>query len=197
MIVRIFSFLVWGMCLSSTVFAAESKAVFAAGCFWCSESNFEKVEGVISVVSGYTGGAIEHPSYEQVSGGGTGHFESVEVTYDPAKVSYGHLLEVFWHSADPLDGAGQFCDKGDQYRSAIFYVGDDEKKQAEDSLKETARGLGTEVKTLILPAGVFWPAEEYHQDYYKKNPIRYRFYRNGCGRDERLKEIWGDKANSH
>ena len=191
----IFAFLL--LCLSAPAFAAEGKAYFAMGCFWCAESDFEKVDGVLAVVSGYSGGALENPSYEQVSEGGTGHYESIEVTYDPARVSYEHLLEVFWHNIDPVDPAGQFCDKGDQYKSVIFYQSVMEQSAAEAAMKAASTDIGQSVTTEILPFSKFWPAEEYHQDYYKKNPIRYRFYRNNCGRDNRLKEVWGDRANSH
>lgn len=173
---------------------ATARAVFAMGCFWCAESDFEKVDGVLSVVSGYTGGAVENPSYEQVSDGGTGHFEAIEVTYDPARVSYERLLDVFWRGVDPFDAVGQFCDKGDQYRAAIFTADAAQKQAAGESLKKVEGLLaGERVVTLVLEASKFWPAEDYHQDYYKKNPVRYRFYRGRCGRDERLQEVWGSK----
>jgi peptide-methionine (S)-S-oxide reductase len=173
-----------------------AKATFAMGCFWCGESDMEKVPGVVGVISGYTGGAVPNPTYEEVSSGGTGHLESIEVTYDPAKVTYEHLLEVFWHNVDPLDGAGQFCDKGGQYKAAIFYRDEAQKKAAEASKAGVARRF-PKVATEIRPASMFFKAEEYHQDYYKKNPVRYKFYRFNCGRDQRLKEVWGAEANSH
>ncbi len=176
--------------------APPAKATFAMGCFWCGESDMEKVPGVITVVSGYTGGTVKSPSYEEVSAGGTGHRESVEVTYDPAKVTYEHLLQAFWHNIDPLDNTGQFCDKGQQYRAAIFYR-DAAQKQAADASKAVLLKRWPNIATDILPAGTFYPAEEYHQDYYKKNPVRYHFYRFNCGRDERLKQVWGAEANSH
>lgn len=176
--------------------APAAKATFAMGCFWCGESDMEKVNGVISVVSGYTGGVDKNPSYEDVSAGGTGHREAVEVTYDPARVSYEHLLQVFWHNIDPLDKTGQFCDKGNQYRAAIFYHDAAQQKAAEGSKAAQVKRFGL-VATDVLPASTFYPAEEYHQDYYKKNPIRYHFYRFNCGRDARLKELWGAEAASH
>ncbi len=173
--------------------ATTEKAIFAGGCFWCTESDFEKVPGVISAVSGYTGGRVAKPSYEQVSAGGTGHRESVEVTFDPAKVSYAKLVEHYWHTVDPTNNAGQFCDNGPQYRSGIFYLNDAQRQQAEASKAIVMKKLG-KVYTDILPAGAFYVAEEYHQDYYKNNRLKYRFYRFNCGRDERLKRVWGDEA---
>ena len=173
-----------------------AKATFAMGCFWCGESDMEKVAGVITVVSGYTGGTAKDPSYEEVSAGGTGHRESVEVTYDPSKVTYDHLLQAFWHNIDPLDNERQFCDKGLQYRAAIFYH-DAAQKQAADASKAALTKRFPKIVTDILPAQTFYVAEEYHQDYYKKNPVRYHFYRFNCGRDQRLKEVWGAEANSH
>jgi peptide-methionine (S)-S-oxide reductase len=180
---------------SSTLTAAPSagKAVFAGGCFWCEETAFKGVPGVISVVSGYTGGQKKNPTYEEVSAGGTGHAESVEVTYDPAKISYEKLLEIFWHNVDPLQASGQFCDHGTQYRSAIFYANDAQHAAAEASkrkLEEEPRFKG-KIVTQIAPASTFYPAEDYHQDFYKKSPLRYKTYRAGCGRDARLQELWG------
>lgn len=172
--------------------APTEKAIFAGGCFWCTESDFEKVPGVIAAVSGYTGGHVRNPSYEQVSAGGTGHRESVEVIFDPAKVSYAQLLDHFWHSIDPTDNDGQFCDNGGQYRSAIFYRNQSQKEQAEASKVAVMRKFG-KVYTDILPAGPFYPAEEYHQHYATKNPVRYHFYRFNCGRDQRLRQLWGDQ----
>jgi peptide-methionine (S)-S-oxide reductase len=169
-------------------------ATFAGGCFWCMVPPFQKTPGVISVTSGYTGGTKSHPTYEEVSDGNTGHRESVEVVYDPAKVTYAQLLDTFWHNVDPTDNSGQFCDHGSQYRSAIFYHDAEQKRLAEESKAALQKRL--HVVTDIQPASQFWPAEEYHQDYYKKNPVRYHFYRFNCGRDQRLEEIWG-KAPAH
>jgi|ERR1051325_11464516 peptide-methionine (S)-S-oxide reductase len=165
-------------------------ATFAGGCFWCEESAFDEVPGVVKVVSGYTGGAKQHPSYEEVSDGGTGHRESVEVTYDPAKISYEKLLDIYWHNVDFKDNGGQFCDRGSQYRSAIFVHNDAQRRAAEASKAALEKRFG-KVATDILPASTFWPAEEYHQQYHKKNPLRYNLYRFNCGRDARLKELWG------
>ncbi len=176
--------------------ASQQRAVatFASGCFWCTEADFEKVDGVIDAVSGYTGGRVANPTYEQVSTGNTGHIEGVQVFYDPTRVTYGQLLNVFWRNVDPVDATGQFCDKGEQYTSAIFYATPAEQAQAEASKRAIQQSdrITETVATRIVPAGVFYNAEEYHQSYYKKNPIRYRFYRNGCGRDQRLKELWGN-----
>ena len=169
-------------------------AVFAGGCFWCTESDFEKVPGVLAAESGYTGGRKANPTYEQVSDGGTGHTEAVRVTYDPARVNYAQLVEYFWRTIDPTVRNRQFCDVGSQYRSAIFWQTDEERAIAEKSRDALlASGRFKEVHTEIEKASVFYPAEEYHQDYYKKNPIRYGYYRHGCGRDDRLKELWGEK----
>lgn len=171
--------------------AATATAIFAGGCFWCSEHDFESVPGVVDVVSGYTGGHVKDPTYEQVSAGGTGHFEAIRVTYKPEVVSYQRLLEVFWRSIDPTDAGGQFCDRGNQYRSAIFYGDDKEKKLAEESKATLVKsGKFKDVATLILPAETFYPAEEYHQNYATKNPLRYQFYRYSCARDEKLKKLW-------
>jgi peptide-methionine (S)-S-oxide reductase len=170
----------------------QAAAVFAGGCFWCMEPPFDKLPGVISTISGYTGGTEADATYGRVSSGGTDHFESVQVVYDPGKVSYTQLLDVFWHNIDPLDATGQFCDKGRQYRSAIFVQSDAERQAAEQSKLALQRGpfRGT-VVTEIRTASAFYPAEEYHQDYYLKNPLKYRFYRASCGRDARLGEVWG------
>jgi peptide methionine sulfoxide reductase msrA/msrB len=168
-------------------------AVFAGGCFWCTESDFEKVDGVIDAVSGYTGGRVANPSYEQVSAGGTGHVEAVKVIYDPEKVSYARLLNVFWRHVDPTDRGGQFVDRGSQYRSVIFYSGEEQRQLAEASKKELEQSgrFAKPIVTEILPLGPFYEAEGYHQDYYKKNPIRYNFYRAGSGRDQFLDKVWG------
>jgi peptide-methionine (S)-S-oxide reductase len=166
-------------------------AIFAGGCFWCVESDFDKVPGVISTISGYIGGRTSNPTYQQVSGGGTGHAEAVEIVFDPAKVSYEKLLDVFWHSIDPLTKDAQFCDHGDQYRSAIFYLGDAQRQQAEKSKAAVQARFKEPVQTEIAAAGTFFKAEDYHQDYHTKNPIRYKFYRFNCGRDARLQQLWG------
>jgi len=167
-------------------------AIFAGGCFWCVEADFEKLPGVVSAESGYTGGQLKNPTYEQVSHGGTGHAESVRVSYDPTKVTYRQLLDYFWHHIDPTVKDRQFCDGGNQYRSAIFYQNDAERQAAEASKAELEKsGRFAHVYTEIVPASTFYVAEEYHQDYYKKNPIRYNFYRSRCGRDARVAEVWG------
>jgi peptide-methionine (S)-S-oxide reductase len=174
--------------------AEKAIAVFAGGCFWCVEADFDKVAGVISTTSGYTGGHTIDPTYEQVSHGGTGHAEAVEIVFDPAKVSYEKLLDVFWHNIDPLARNRQFCDHGDQYRSAIFYRDDKQHGLANASKSAVEARFKQPVATEIVPAGPFYKAEEYHQDYYLKNPIRYKFYRFNCGRDSRLEELWGKKG---
>ena len=176
-----------------------AKATFAGGCFWCMEPPFEALDGVSSVTSGYTGGRKENPTYEEVSAGGTGHAESVQILYDPAKIPYEKLLDVFWHNVDPTYAGGQFCDSGFQYTTAIFVHDDAQRAAAEASKKalEASKVLKAPIVTEIVKAGVFWAAEDYHQSYYRKNPIRYNFYRSGCGRDSRLKQLWGDKAAVH
>ena len=178
--------------------APLAKATFAGGCFWCMEPPFDRVPGVVSTTSGYTGGTKVDPTYEEVSAGGTGHAESVEVLYDPAKVSYERLLDVFWHNVDPTVRDRQFCDTGHQYRTAIFYHDETQKRLAEQSKAalEKSKPFKEEIVTEIVPAGRFYPAEEYHQDYYKKNPVRYKFYRFNCGRDRRLEQLWG-QAPAH
>jgi peptide-methionine (S)-S-oxide reductase len=170
-------------------------ATFAGGCFWCLELPFDQVPGVVSTTVGYTGGHKTNPTYEQVSSGGTGHAEAIQIVFDPDKVSYARLLDVFWRNVDPFDAKGQFCDRGSQYRSAIFYHDEEQRKQAEQSRKKLEESLAVEqmVATEIVSASQFYPAEEYHQDYYQKNPVRYKYYRHSCGRDRRLKEIWGDQ----
>lgn len=174
--------------------AGLQTAIFAGGCFWCMVHPFEVIDGVISTISGYTGGSVANPTYEQVSAGGTGHRESVEVFFDPKKVSYETLLDVYWRNIDPFDDKGQFCDKGNQYRSAIFVANDEQKLTAEASKRKFEELFDRPIATDIRYAGTFYRAEEYHQDYYKKNPLRYRFYRFSCGRDARLKQVWGDEA---
>lgn len=169
-------------------------ATFAGGCFWCMEPPFDKLDGVVSVTSGYTGGHTGNPTYEEVSSGRTGHAEAVRIVFDPARIGYKDLLDVFWRNIDPTTPNRQFCDVGAQYRSAIFVHGEDQRRIAEDSRKTLAKTgrLGT-IVTEIVPATEFYPAEEYHQKYYRKNPVRYRFYRYNCGRDQRLEELWGKK----
>lgn len=168
-------------------------ATFAGGCFWCMEPPFDKLDGVISTTSGFTGGHTKNPTYKEVSRGGTGHAESVQIVYDPKKVSYSELLDVYWHNIDPTSANGQFCDRGNQYRSEIFYHNAEQKRLAEASKKALSetKPFKDPIVTAISPAGPFYPAEEYHQDYYQKNPVRYKFYRFGCGRDRRLEELWG------
>jgi peptide methionine sulfoxide reductase msrA/msrB len=174
--------------------ADTKSAVFAGGCFWCTESDFEKVPGVIEAVSGYTGGQVADPTYEQVLSGSTGHIEAVKVIYDPTRIDYVKLLEVFWRHVDPTDAGGQFVDRGDQYRSIIFYADEEEHRLAEASKQQlsAAGHFKDPIATEILPLGPFYAAEEYHQDYYKKNPWRYRFYRSNSGRDQFLEKIWSD-----
>src|SRR6266480_3351737 len=168
-------------------------ATFAGGCFWCVEADFDKVKGVISTTSGYTGGRAANPTYEQVSHGGTGHAEAVEIAFNPAEVNYERLLDVFWHNIDPLAKDRQFCDVGDQYRTAIFYHSEEQRQAAERSKALAQSRFKEPIQTEVVPAGPFYKAEDYHQDYYLKNPIRYAFYRFNCGRDARLEELWGTK----
>ena len=172
-------------------------ATFAGGCFWCMEPPFDAEPGVLKTIVGYTGGSGESPTYEQVSAGGTGHAESIRIDFDPAIVSYERLLEIFWENIDPLDEHGQFCDRGSQYRSAIFYHDEEQKELAEASKGRLAENgsLAGGIVTEIVPASTFYPAEEYHQDYYKKNPLRYKYYRYSCGRDIRLSQLWGKSRN--
>ncbi|HUT40109.1 MAG TPA: peptide-methionine (S)-S-oxide reductase MsrA [Gammaproteobacteria bacterium] len=186
--------------LAVTAFAAPAAqdtktatAIFAGGCFWCMEPPFDKLDGVISTTSGYTGGHKENPTYKEVSRGGTGHAEAMQVVYDPQRISYAQLLDVFWHNIDPTTSDGQFCDWGDQYRSEIFYNTPEQKQLAEQSKAALVelKPFKEPVVTGISAASTFYPAEDYHQDYYKKNPVRYKFYRYGCGRDQRLEELWG------
>ena len=172
----------------------QEKAIFAAGCFWCTEEAFEKVPGVVAAVSGYTGGTVKNPSYHDVSSGRTGHAEAVEVIYDPAKVTYEQLLDLFWVNHDPTVKDRQFCDSGSQYRPGIFYLDDEQKRLAEASKAkwEKMKPFKQPILTEITKAGAFYPAEDYHQDYYKKNPLQYRFYVTGCGRYQRLDSLWGE-----
>jgi peptide-methionine (S)-S-oxide reductase len=166
-------------------------AIFAGGCFWCMEKPFDEIPGVVATTSGYTGGTLVNPTYEQVGRGGTGHFEAVKITYDPAKVSYQKLLDTYWLQVDPFDAFGQFCDKGETYLPAIFYANDTERKAAEAAREVLYARFKKPIVVQILPAKVFYDAEGYHQDYYQKNPLRYAYYRNGCGRDARLRAVWG------
>ena len=192
--VAIFLFGAWNAQSTSeaAVDAALGKAYFAGGCFWCMEEAFEKVEGVLSATSGYMGGTVANPSYEEVSAGQTGHAESVEVVYDPAKVSYQKLLDAFWHNVDPITPNAQFCDHGSQYRSAVFFQTDEEKRASDTSKQaiEQSRRFKEPIVTQIVMASQFYPAEEYHQDFYKKNPLRYKLYKYNCGRARRLEELW-------
>ena len=173
-------------------------AVFAGGCFWCLEPPFDKLDGVLTTTSGYIGGTTANPTYEQVTSGRTGHYEALQVEYDPARVSYDRLLEVFWRNIDPLDASGQFCDKGPQYRSGIFVLDDGQRAAAEASKAalEKSGKLPGRIVTEILPAAKFYPAEAYHQDYYRKNPTSYTYYRWNCGRDRRLERLWGPAPKS-
>lgn len=184
----------WAM----TAAAAESapgsrtaKATFAGGCFWCMEPPFDELPGVIATVSGYTGGTHKQPTYQEVSAGDTGHVEALEVTYDPAKVSYEQLLEVFWRNIDPLDHGGQFCDRGQPYQTAVFYHDAEQRRLAEASKAKIQQRLGRAVVTPLHAAAVFHAAEDYHQNYYQRNPVRYKYYRYRCGRDQRLEQLWG------
>ena len=183
---------------ATTVGAAANleKATFAGGCFWCMEHPFDEIPGVVSVTSGYTGGQKINPTYEEVSAGGTGHAESVQIVYDPTKVTYEKLLTIFWHNIDPLARDRQFCDGGHQYRSAIFYHNEEQHRLALQSKAQLEKNktFKEPIVTEIVKATEFYPAEEYHQHYYKKNPIRYKYYRTSCGRDKRLKELWGSEA---
>lgn len=198
------SFAIAGLGLSShhTPVQAQEKnqevAIFAGGCFWCVESDFDKVPGVLSTVSGYTGSAFKDPTYKTVSAGGTGHLEAVKITFDPTKVTYDRLLHIFWRSVDPTDGGGQFCDRGVSYQTAIYATSDKQLATAKSS--KTALGkskvLKAPIVTPVLTASKFYPAEMYHQNYYKKNPVRYTFYRYRCGRDMRIERLWGDQAHA-
>ncbi|GFE59260.1 peptide methionine sulfoxide reductase MsrA [Geobacter sp. AOG1] len=174
----------------------QETATFAGGCFWCMEHPFDELPGVISVTSGYTGGQKKNPTYEEVSAGGTGHAESVQVVYDPARVSYEKLLDVYWHNIDPTVKDRQFCDVGHQYRSAIFYHSAEQRRLAlaSKAALEKSKPFREPIVTEITAASTFYPAEEYHQHYYRKNPLRYKYYRGGCGRDRRLTELWGSAA---
>jgi peptide-methionine (S)-S-oxide reductase len=195
---RLLLSLVFALALAGTAHAqstapkpGQAVATFAGGCFWCVESDFDHVKGVLSTTSGYTGGHVKNPTYHQVSAGGTGHAESVEIVYDPSKVTYAQLLNHFWHTVDPTVKDRQFCDVGHQYRTAIFVHNDEQRKLAEASKKKVEAELKVPIYTEIVAAGPFYKAEGYHQDYYKKSPVQYKFYRWNCGRDQRIKQIWG------
>ncbi len=181
--------------LAEPIEEGQAVAVFAGGCFWCMEGPFEAMRGVVSVESGYTGGPEKQPAYMAVAKGQTGHFEAVRVVYEPDVVTYERLLKTFWKNIDPTQSNGQFCDKGDQYRSAIFVNGEAEMNAAKQSKESVAMTLDKPIVTPILPVDDFWLAEDYHQDFYKKNPRRYRSYRAGCGRDRRLQQLWGRDAD--
>lgn len=201
MILRLITAAMLAMCLSGPVIAGTSPepkvetAILAGGCFWCIEADFEKLDGVLDVISGYTGGHVENPTYRQVSAGRTGHIEAVQVTYDANVVSYAAILDYFWHHIDPTRDDGQFCDRGSQYRPAIFYQTEDQKKAVLDSKHkiEKTKPFTEPLKVELIQASTFYPAEEYHQDYYKKNPLRYHFYRYNCGRDTRVEQLWGKR----
>jgi peptide-methionine (S)-S-oxide reductase len=186
--------------VSLNTFAIDSRtetATFAGGCFWCMEPPYDKLDGVLSTTSGYTGGHQTDPTYKQVSAGTTGHTEAVRIVYDPQKISYQQLLDVFWKNIDPTTPDRQFCDTGSQYRSGIFYHDDNQKQAAEESLRKLkqTKPFPEPVVTEITAAGAFYPAEDYHQDYYQKNPLRYKYYRFACGRDKRLEQLWGDSTS--
>lgn len=180
---------------SNTASGQTQTAIFAGGCFWCVESDFDHVPGVVSTTSGHTGGHLDNPTYRDVVTETTGHREAVLIEFDPSKVDYEQLLDVFWHSVDPTDAHGQFCDRGESYTTAIYTNSMEQQKQAKESADEIGKELGQPVATLIAPAQQFYPAEDYHQNYYQKNPVRYRYYRFGCRRDARVEKIWGDDAH--
>ena len=170
-------------------------AIFAGGCFWCMEPPFDKLEGVISTTSGYTSGHKKNPTYKEVSAGSTGHTEAIQIKYDPEKITYSELLDVFWKNIDPVAVDRQFCDAGSQYRSGIYYLNEKQQAEAKRSLQQLNKNkpFAGEIATEVLPASTFYPAEDYHQDYYQKNPLRYKYYRFACGRDQRLEQVWGSK----
>ena len=185
--------------LAGPAHAAVEEAVLAGGCFWCLEHDLETLPGVLEAESGYSGGRVSNPTYRQVSGGGTGHQEVVRVRFDPAKISYPTLLRAYWRNVDPLDGGGQFCDRGSSYQPVIFTKGEQQREQAQASLKAAARELGqpaSAIRVQIKPLNRFWPAEGYHQDYAELNSVKYRYYRWACGRDRRLDQVWGSQARS-
>jgi peptide-methionine (S)-S-oxide reductase len=186
-----------GQAIAQDTSEDTAKATFAGGCFWCMEPPYDELDGVVSTVSGYAGGDVEDPTYQEVVRGNTGHLEVMQVTYDPEEVSYEELLEVFWRNIDPVDGGGQFCDRGEQYTTAIFYHNEEQRRKAEESKREIQnldQFEAREIKTDIRPLEEFYRAEDYHQNYYQKNPLRYRLYYNACGRGQRLEELWGSEA---
>jgi len=189
----ILALLILGL-LGGNVAAQTKEAVFAGGCFWCLEGPFDALPGVLETEAGYTGGQLPNPTYEQVSSGTSGHIEAMRVKYDPELVDFGKLLDVFWRNIDPTDAGGQFCDRGPQYRSAVFFADEAEESAVRASKAQLEKAQGFKIATEILPRAEFYAAEEYHQDYYKKNPLRYHFYRQGCGRDQRLRQLWGAEA---
>jgi peptide-methionine (S)-S-oxide reductase len=182
------------LCLCNALpgISQAERAIFAGGCFWCMESDFQEIAGVTAVISGYTGGHTPNPDYKSVSSGGTGHYEAVEVEFDSARISYRQLLDIYWVNIDPLDGQGQFCDRGSSYRTALFPIDAAQRATAEATRDSVQASLGPQkIATVIVDAATFYPAEDYHQDYYLKNPLRYKYYRWSCGRDRRLAELWG------
>jgi len=192
---RLFGLICIMLAMPVTVFSADlEKATFAGGCFWCMEHPFDELNGVISTTSGYVGGVTKNPTYHQVSAGKTGHAEAVQVVFDPQAISYKKLLDVYWHNSDPTTANRQFCDSGSQYRPGIFYANETQRRLAEASKKQLqkTKPFKQSIVTEISPVGEFWAAEAYHQDYYLKNPLRYRFYRYHCGRDQRLEQLWGE-----
>ncbi|MBV1876301.1 MAG: peptide-methionine (S)-S-oxide reductase MsrA [Pseudomonadales bacterium] len=191
MYVRILGVLFAQFLMLSSVNVRADTAIFAGGCFWCVEALYQELDGVSSAVSGFTGGKMVNPTYQ---GNHRGHYEAVEVVYDPNVISYQKLLEIFWVNIDPFDNRGQFCDKGPSYRSAVFVDSDQQRSVVELARQALENQFGSRVYTEVLPVSTFYPVEDYHQDYYKKNPLRYKFYRHGCGRDNRLSELWGDAA---
>lgn len=184
----------WSQALQPPPAAGLRTAAFAGGCFWCMEQPFAELDGVTEVVSGYTGGTVETPTYKQVSAGRTGHKEAVQVTYDPARVTYQKLLDVFWRNVDPFDADGQFCDRGEQYGTAVYAADPEQRRLAEQSKQGLQERFGRPLATGVADAGPFYRAEDYHQDYARKNPVRYRYYRYTCGRDARLSKVWGEEA---
>jgi peptide-methionine (S)-S-oxide reductase len=195
---RLSLFFALSMLSTSPIIAQDKteKAVFASGCFWCTESDFEDRNGVLKVVSGYINGQVANPTYQQVSSGSTGHTEAVEITYDPKKTTYKELLKIYWENSDPTVKDRQFCDQGTQYRPGIYFLNAEQEKLARDSKEKVAKFLGVPVLTEIEKAGIFYLAEDYHQDYYKKNPVRYKYYRFNCGRDQRLEKLWKKPGSS-
>jgi len=194
-LIGVFAFVLAALAGAPAGAADERRAVFAGGCFWCVEADFDKLEGVLATTSGFAGGRVENPTYEEVTYGDTGHLEVVEVRYDPDVVAYAELVAYHLRHIDPLDAGGQFCDRGESYTTAVFYSSADEKAAANAAVAEAEAALGETVATTVRELTAFYPAEDYHQDYYEKNPLRYRFYRTSCGRDRRVRQVWGDAAS--